>query len=295
MSARRTILNSNKVGNGSIPFPSAWPVKRRSGLAPVELHYCTVRGCDFKCTRPKILLQHILKRHKEEKPFRCSFPGCSYRTRQKCSLTRHRKIHTGEKPYACTHEGCTYRCAEKSNLKIHMRIHTGEKPFACHFPGCGYRCTQRGSLQNHIRTHTGERPFPCPVEGCTYRSARKGHLKRHMKSHEKQRAKMVQLRLQHQQQQKKKMMMITDVNVSGLSSIAPLSTPTSSIIQPTLCAQIAASLATPLPAISLMGSMGSAQASPPLGCSNVEPATVLSGTSLTRTKEKHSSCRWMLI
>jgi len=57
------------------------------------------------------------------------------------------------KPFKCTYPGCTYACTTSSDLKRHIRIHTDEKPFKCTHPDCTYSCTQACNLKRHMRKH----------------------------------------------------------------------------------------------------------------------------------------------
>jgi hypothetical protein len=41
------------------------------------------------------------------------------------------RVHTGEKPYKCTWEGCTYAATQSGHLTAHIRKHTGQRPFKC--------------------------------------------------------------------------------------------------------------------------------------------------------------------
>uniref|UniRef100_A0A8C9XK39 Kruppel like factor 8 n=1 Tax=Sander lucioperca TaxID=283035 RepID=A0A8C9XK39_SANLU len=59
----------------------------------------------------------------------------------------HRRIHTGEKPYHCTWEGCTWRFARSDELTRHFRKHTGIKPFRC------TECDRSFSRSDHLSLH----------------------------------------------------------------------------------------------------------------------------------------------
>merc|ERR1712113_162884 len=59
---------------------------------------------------------------------------------------------TNIKPYRCTHPGCNFRSRQKSHLTVHLRTHTGLKPFTCPWKGCRYRCNQKGDLTRHLKS-----------------------------------------------------------------------------------------------------------------------------------------------
>lgn len=115
--------------------------------------------------------------HTGEKPYACTFEGCSYRSSQIQNLNTHIRIHTGEKPYKCNH--CDASFAQQNSLTNHALIHTGEKPFKCN--QCEYAATQKTTLELHLRTHTGEKPYKC--NQCEYASTQNQQLKIHMLTH----------------------------------------------------------------------------------------------------------------
>lgn len=53
----------------------------------------------------------------------------------------------GEKPYQCTWEGCTWKFARSDELTRHFRKHTGQKPFKCHL------CQRSFSRSDHLSLH----------------------------------------------------------------------------------------------------------------------------------------------
>ncbi|KFU94040.1 Krueppel-like factor 8, partial [Chaetura pelagica] len=53
----------------------------------------------------------------------------------------------GEKPYKCTWAGCTWKFARSDELTRHFRKHTGIKPFCCS------ACDRRFSRSDHLALH----------------------------------------------------------------------------------------------------------------------------------------------
>lgn len=58
---------------------------------------------------------------------------------------------SGEKPYKCTWEGCTWKFARSDELTRHFRKHTGIKPFQC--PDCDRSFSRSDHLALHRKRH----------------------------------------------------------------------------------------------------------------------------------------------
>ncbi|TYJ51545.1 hypothetical protein B9479_007883 [Cryptococcus floricola] len=147
-----------------------------------DAYTCHWDGCGgeegrvFK-SRQKVL-RH-LQSHIGHKPFVCGV--CQQSFSEAAPLTAHMRRHAQEKPFKCEHPGCGKSFAISSSLTIHMRTHNGEKPFVC--PHCDKGFVEASNLTKHIRTHTGERPFACAHPGCGKKFSRPDQLKRHMIVH----------------------------------------------------------------------------------------------------------------
>ncbi|PWA31120.1 hypothetical protein CCH79_00002541 [Gambusia affinis] len=57
----------------------------------------------------------------------------------------------GEKPYKCTWDGCTWKFARSDELTRHYRKHTGVKPFKC--ADCDRSFSRSDHLALHRRRH----------------------------------------------------------------------------------------------------------------------------------------------
>ncbi|KAJ2780790.1 hypothetical protein H4R18_003258 [Coemansia javaensis] len=85
------------------------------------------------------------EKEKRERRYECGY--CKKRFQRPSSLTSHVYTHTGERPFACTFPGCSRRFSVHSNLRRHHKVHTKRRrssreerahgpPLACPlFPG----------------------------------------------------------------------------------------------------------------------------------------------------------------
>jgi hypothetical protein len=60
---------------------------------------------------------------KKEKPFICSFPGCTRSFGDQPGLTRHITVSHGERPFVCEYKGCDRRFYDAAKLRRHHGAH----------------------------------------------------------------------------------------------------------------------------------------------------------------------------
>ncbi len=105
-------------------------------------------------------------------------PFCEVSCSNHGQLRGHLRCHTGEKPFHCTFDGCTSQFARNEELTRHKRIHTGLRPFVC--TSCNKTFGRKDHLQKHSKTHLEpgqKKSFVCPV--CHQGYSRSDALKRH--------------------------------------------------------------------------------------------------------------------
>lgn len=114
------------------------------------------------------------------RPFKCD--QCDKAFRRRFTLQEHKKIHTGEKPFACTFPGCTSRFSTSGNLSRHKRVHLSDR-YRCPVASCGLAFSSHSGLSKHVKTHTEAPPYACPVSSCPKVFSTAANLVRHTHSH----------------------------------------------------------------------------------------------------------------
>lgn len=66
-------------------------------------------------------------------------------------FTSHLQTHSRDKPFKCTYAGCTKSFKGKDYLEFHLKIHAEGNPYACEHPTCSKTFCSPKSLKKHIR------------------------------------------------------------------------------------------------------------------------------------------------
>ncbi|KAJ6481432.1 hypothetical protein C8R47DRAFT_1197651 [Mycena vitilis] len=106
-------------------------------------------------TRPHMLTGPASHRTPPFPPLKvlCPEPECPWTFKSNADLNRHLPQHMSPEEreklmYRCTAPGCSYKSLQKSNLKTHfVAKHTEAKPHAC--PDCPFRTADPGCLNRH--------------------------------------------------------------------------------------------------------------------------------------------------
>ena len=119
-------------------------------------HKCEL--CNFSTGMSRKLRRHLAS-HIDERPYACTFPGCSYRAKRSDSLKSHTThIHAPE-IHRCPEPDCIYVGKNKLLLRVHLKSHN--KRFPCVVPGCNRQFHSEVSLLKHQSMHDPTRKYEC--------------------------------------------------------------------------------------------------------------------------------------
>ena len=110
----------------------------------LKKHKCEL--CDYRADSKARVGQHM-RLHSEERPFACSLPGCSFRTKYPQGVKDHEPRHDPvlSTRYKCTI--CSKAFATDYQLERHVRVHTQEKHKKC--PHCDFKTVNITGLISH--------------------------------------------------------------------------------------------------------------------------------------------------
>ena len=122
--------------------------------APAGWLVCDQCGRAFE--KPGQLTRH--KATHKDRPFTCSFPGCTSSFIEKAKLSRHETMHSKPVgPSVCEVAGCGAPLKTKAEEIAHQRMHNAEAyNFTCPVPGCSKAYSFSYKLKLHLTKHAAE-------------------------------------------------------------------------------------------------------------------------------------------
>ncbi|XP_043937871.1 zinc finger protein 585A-like isoform X2 [Protopterus annectens] len=88
---------------------------------------------------------HLHRQQHKDGSVLCAVCGTAYSDRS--TVNKHMRVHAVERPYGCSYEGCSWRFKTEMMLKAHIRAHATRGRFEC--STCGYLFRHKHHLQRH--------------------------------------------------------------------------------------------------------------------------------------------------
>lgn len=96
----------------------------------MDEHVCSMKkcqfpNCPFRAAKQEDLDLHWVETHREPRIWRCTEPGCIYRTSEVMQYIEH-KNHVHSK-YTCANIGCTFKSDDITQILYHSSVHAETK------------------------------------------------------------------------------------------------------------------------------------------------------------------------